>query len=898
MFSASKTAEAIGQTKPHNPTWLESRHLIVAGGLLAVIALVLAVTFIQFEREKQRTGARVELHRLAKAIENHTAASLGAVEAMLLVLSNSERGLMDPKAPGRIDSMFAGVVRGFPQLRSVSVLDEGGRVVASTTAGNLDKTIDLAVLGPPSTNDSKVILGPVLNGRDLADLQRPGVGLSMLNVLPMLAPLTPSSGQRMRLVALINLDYFGSQYETTTNDPTVRVALTDFEGRLLAATSNVMRASGSSLAHLRAFSEFLPQRESGTYLGPGIDDPYAIAAFSALRQWPMVLMVETSYADAMKEVTLIERWVLLLVLATWFAIAVLTYITSRSLKRHAMISTQLNREVYDSEARNNAFLESSLDGVITIDFDGVIVAFNPAAERIFGRTRADCIGKVMDTLLVPPSLQQAHHDGIKKYTQSRDGPALNRLNRRIETVALHADGTLFPIELSIVSLQVEDVLLFTASIRNISEQKKDAQERLELLRKYHAAATDLEQQNAELMSAECALKEARTRELEVGNRIQQSLLGASPEYQLPGLWFSHYNQASKGIDGDFIDVIKLGGRCVDFIVGDVMGKGVPAALLGAATKLQFSRSLAELLASAGQDGEVPQPSAIVSSVHQAMTPHLQALDSFVTLTYIRIDLERKIITWVGCGHEEALLIHSNGNSTLLPNQQPPMGILDHNNCTQSEIAMAQSDALFLCSDGLSDAIGPDGERLGHDIVNTTLQKILHEHATPAVILHALRRELLGSTVQITDDVTMALIMQPDDGATDSRCELPPDLKMIRPLRQFLASQATHVGLSEHDVAMIEVAGVEVFTNIVRHAKGLLAGAPVELIARSTAHEFVLDIIHLGDEFIPSEIQSETDFSAFPEGGFGLTIIRNACDRVDYLHYKGVNTVRMIHHLDN
>lgn len=898
MSSGNSTSAPVGSapTRPPQSIWPTAGHVIAAGVVLALVALVLALAFLQFERQEKRSETRAELLRLAKAMDNQTASSLGAVEAMLRVVSNADHGLLDVAAAGRMDPVFAGVVRGFPQLRSVSVLNPDGLVVASTNAENLGAVIDIAALGMKAVETSRVSLGPVLQGRDLADLRRLDADSPALRVLPMLVPLNPGPGREMLMVALLNADYFGLRFEATASDPNVHVALADFQGNLLVASSNVRRASGSTLAHLPVFAEFLPQREWGSYIGAGIDDTHAIAAFSTLRQWPFVMLVDMSQRDALKEVALLEQWVLTLLAATWLAIATVTYASSRSLRRHSAISRQLNHEVYASEARNNAVLESSMEGVITIDGDGTIVAFNQAAERIFGRARQDCIGKPMEDLLVPHSLKAAHSEGMKKYVQSGDGPTLARLNRRIETDGRHADGSLFPIELSIVSVRVDEALFFTANVRDISEQKRAAQERADLLRKYHVAVTYLEQQNAELLKAESALKEARARELEVGNRIQQALLSASPEQQLPGLWFSNFNQASKGIDGDFVDVIKLGERCVDFIVGDVMGKGVPAALLGAATKLQFSRSLAELLARAGRDGEVPQPAAIVSSVHRAMTTHLLALDSFVTLAYMRIDLERGLITWVGCGHEESLLIRANGEARSLANQHPPMGILDHCECTQSQVALADDDVVFMCSDGLADAISSNGDRLGRDFVNASLCRILREHRSPAVALHVLRRDLLGSTVQLTDDVTMVFIMQPPKVSAQARCELPLDLKSLHALRQFVLQQAMQAGVSEADAALLEVASVEVFTNIVRHGTGLLAGAPVELVVRHGADEFVLDIIHIGDAFIPPEEQAETDFSVFPEGGFGLIIIRNACDRVEYLHKQGVNTVRMSRHL--
>lgn len=86
---------------------------------------------------------------------------------------------------------------------------------------------------------------------------------------------------------------------------------------------------------------------------------------------------------------------------------------------------------------------------------------------------------------------------------------------------------------------------------------------------------------------------------------------------------------------------------------DVMGKGVNAALMGAAVKMPLRRSLIELTTSAIVSGRLPQPAEVVRSMHREVSPHFQALEAFVTLCYLRIDMRTNTVTWVGCGHEEA-----------------------------------------------------------------------------------------------------------------------------------------------------------------------------------------------------------------------------------------------------
>lgn len=128
--------------------------------------------------------------------------------------------------------------------------------------------------------------------------------------------------------------------------------------------------------------------------------------------------------------------------------------------------------------------------------------------------------------------------------------------------------------------------------------------------------------------------------------------------------------------------------------------------------------------------------------------------------------------------------------------------------------------------------------------------------------------------------------------SDAVCELLPVLASLSAVRGFVAAQAQHAGLAEDDCALLIVAVAEVFTNIVRHARGLPAHEKVLLSAYCTASTLVMQVQHLGEAFTPPEQPEDTDFAAFPEGGFGLTIIHKACDRVEYLHHQGINTVRL------
>src|SRR5207253_3977590 len=67
------------------------------------------------------------------------------------------------------------------------------------------------------------------------------------------------------------------------------------------------------------------------------------------------------------------------------------------------------------EALNRAILETALDCIITMDAKGLVREFNPAAERVFGFTRADAVGRELAELIIPPSLREMHRRGLARY---------------------------------------------------------------------------------------------------------------------------------------------------------------------------------------------------------------------------------------------------------------------------------------------------------------------------------------------------------------------------------------------------------------------------------------------------------------------------------------------------
>ncbi|HET7048447.1 MAG TPA: GAF domain-containing protein [Solirubrobacteraceae bacterium] len=118
--------------------------------------------------------------------------------------------------------------------------------------------------------------------------------------------------------------------------------------------------------------------------------------------------------------------------------------------------------------RLSAYLEAAIDCVIVADASGRIVEFNPAAERTFGYSRKEALGRTMAELIVPPSLRERHIAAFARFVKTREG---SMLGRRVELTGMRADGSEFPVELTLSQVEAEPVLICGA-LRDISAVKQ------------------------------------------------------------------------------------------------------------------------------------------------------------------------------------------------------------------------------------------------------------------------------------------------------------------------------------------------------------------------------------------------------------------------------------------
>ena len=123
----------------------------------------------------------------------------------------------------------------------------------------------------------------------------------------------------------------------------------------------------------------------------------------------------------------------------------------------------------ESEARHRAVLASAMDAFVSMDHEGRVTEFNPAAERMFGRARADVVGHELAELIIPPAFRDAHRRGLARYLATGEHALLGG---RIEVTAQRADGVEFPVELTVTEMRMDGPPAFNAYLRDLTAQKR------------------------------------------------------------------------------------------------------------------------------------------------------------------------------------------------------------------------------------------------------------------------------------------------------------------------------------------------------------------------------------------------------------------------------------------
>jgi two-component system, sensor histidine kinase and response regulator len=138
-----------------------------------------------------------------------------------------------------------------------------------------------------------------------------------------------------------------------------------------------------------------------------------------------------------------------------------------ALEQEVRVRQEAEHDARNSRARNDAILEVALDCVVLMDESGKVAQFNPAAERTFGYSAGEAVGRDLAELVVPAEQRESHRLAVRRYLEDGGDSA----NPRMELMAMRKGGERFPVEVAIAPISADGAPMFAGYMRDITERR-------------------------------------------------------------------------------------------------------------------------------------------------------------------------------------------------------------------------------------------------------------------------------------------------------------------------------------------------------------------------------------------------------------------------------------------
>jgi anti-sigma regulatory factor (Ser/Thr protein kinase) len=389
--------------------------------------------------------------------------------------------------------------------------------------------------------------------------------------------------------------------------------------------------------------------------------------------------------------------------------------------------------------------------------------------------------------------------------------------------------------------------------------------------------------------AEVRARERIEQELEVARLIQQNFLPRElPE--LDGWQVAAYYRPARTVGGDFYDFIDLPNGRIGLVVGDVTDKGVPAAMVMAATRSVLRAAAQRLL----------EPGDVLARVNDTLCDEIPP-NMFVTCLYGVLEPATGLLRYANAGHNLPI-VRSRGEVSELRATGMPLGLLPGMGYEEKEATIGPGSSVLLYSDGLTEAHDPAREMYGTPRVRERLAAGAVADQLIADLLSDLDR-FTGAEAEQEDDITLvALARAVEIPALEPVLEfsVPSVEGNEREAMRRVAEAAVAAGVDESRLARLKTAVAEATMNAMEHGNRYDPDLPVEIaVARSDS---VLSV-RITDRGGAREIaRAETpDIEAKLAGeqaprGWGLFLIENMVDEVRADGDGDRHTLELITHL--
>ena len=388
----------------------------------------------------------------------------------------------------------------------------------------------------------------------------------------------------------------------------------------------------------------------------------------------------------------------------------------------------------EAVALTSAIVTTATDAIVTFTQPYLkIVTANPSAESIFGYSTQELTGTMVEGLFEMPNLEQSDNFSLVERLLAR---------QRQELFGRRADGSIFPLEVTITQARVGDRIFYTGTFRDISERKQ-AEARLKLA-------------NQEIQMLNRRLQAENTRlgaEVEVSRRLQQMLLPKEYELeQIDGLEISGFMEPATEVGGDYYDVLACNGT-VKIGIGDATGHGLESGVL----TLMVQTAVRTLL-----ENNETDPTKFMDVLNRTIYNNIKRMNSDKNITLALLDYRDGKLRASG-QHEEILVFRANGNIERIDTIDLgfPLGIeadITDFVC-DTHIELNSGDLVVLYTDGITEAENSNGEFYGLDRLCEIVERNAHRSARQIreIAIEDVRA-YIGSH-KVYDDITLLVMKQ-------------------------------------------------------------------------------------------------------------------------------------------
>jgi len=235
-----------------------------------------------------------------------------------------------------------------------------------------------------------------------------------------------------------------------------------------------------------------------------------------------------------------------------------------------------------------------------------------------------------------------------------------------------------------------------------------------------------------------------TQEIEIAKQVQARLFPQTKP-PLKSLEYAGLCIQARKVGGDYYDFLSLGGGRVGFVIGDISGKGIAAALLMANLQANLRSQCAIAL---------DQPQRLLCSVNQLFCDNTPD-GAFATLFFAEYDDTACRLRYANCGHLPALVLHSDNTVQRLEATATVLGIFKEWDCEIGECQLCPGDTLALYTDGITESYNSDDEQFGEQRLIDALQR--HRECSSQVCLASIVDEVQRfSPHEQHDDITLII----------------------------------------------------------------------------------------------------------------------------------------------